>query len=235
MKKTMPCLTCSSAQADLFPVEQSLRACFRFFTRSPAGPGISAAAGTIPRASPGHGLNYPASPIPLSGKTMARILIAYVTRGGSTAEIAHAIAEELRAGWHTADTVETEKVTSLQGYDAVVIGGPMYMGHIDGRVGKFVRRHAADLAKVPVAGFAVGLAAASHDPEGMAWTEKALRGALDPLRPVTETVFAGKLDPEKLSWFQRWIVKKVKSPVGDFRDWVAIAAWARELPGKMKV
>ena len=55
------------------------------------------------------------------------------------------------------------------------------------------------------------------------------------MQPVAETIFAGKLDPEKLSWFQRWIIKKVNSPVGDFRDWDAIAAWARELPGKMKV
>jgi menaquinone-dependent protoporphyrinogen oxidase len=69
----------------------------------------------------------------------------------------------------------------------------------------------------------------------VAWAEKALHAALDPLRPVAETIFEGRLDPEKLSWFQRWIVKKVKSPVGDFRDWAAIAAWARDLPGKMKV
>ena len=69
----------------------------------------------------------------------------------------------------------------------------------------------------------------------MANAEKALRDALAPLQPVAQTVFAGRLDPEKLSWFQKWITKKVKSPVGDFRDWAAIAAWARELPGKMKV
>jgi menaquinone-dependent protoporphyrinogen oxidase len=166
---------------------------------------------------------------------MARILIAYVTRKGSTTAIAEAIATELRAAGHTADAVEIEKVSSPKGYDAVVIGGPVYMGHMDGRMGKFVSRHYPDLAGVPVAGFAVGLAAATHDPEGVAWTEKALRAALDPLRPVAETVFAGKLDPEKLSWWQRWITRKAKSPVGDFRDWAAIAAWARDLPGKMNV
>jgi len=27
----------------------------------------------------------------------------------------------------------------------------------------------------------------------------------------------------------------VKSPVGDFRDWTAIAAWAKDLPAKMGV
>jgi menaquinone-dependent protoporphyrinogen oxidase len=166
---------------------------------------------------------------------MAHILVAYGTKKGSTAEVAQAIAKELQAEGLTADAVEIEKVASLQGYDAAVIGGPMYMGRIDSRVGTFVKRNSAVLAKMPVAGFVVGLSAASKDPEGMAWSEKALHAAFAPLQPVAEAVFAGRLDPEKLSWIQRWIVKKVKSPVGDFRDWSAIAAWARDLPGKMKV
>jgi menaquinone-dependent protoporphyrinogen oxidase len=108
----------------------------------------------------------------------------------------------------------------------------MYMGHLDVRVGKFVKRHAGALAKLPVAGFVVCLAAASKDPEGMAWANKALTSALTPISPVSEAVFAGKLDPGNLSWFQRWIIKRVNSPVGDFRDWAAIAAWAGDLAVK---
>jgi menaquinone-dependent protoporphyrinogen oxidase len=161
---------------------------------------------------------------------MARILVAYASKKGSTAEIAQSVAKELQVSGHTVDAVEIAQGASPAGYDAVVIGGPMYMGKIDG-VGKFVKRHSTELARVPVAGFVVCLAAATKDPEGMALAEKALHGALDPIRPVAEKVFAGRLDPEKLSWFQNWITKKVKSPVGDFRDWAAIAAWAKELPG----
>jgi menaquinone-dependent protoporphyrinogen oxidase len=166
---------------------------------------------------------------------MAKILIAYASKQGSTAEIARAIAKELLAAGHTADAAEIAASTSPAGYAAVVIGGPMYMGHIDPLVGKFVKRHAGELAKLPVAGFVVCLAAASKDPEGMAWAEKALMKALAPTEPVATAIFAGKLDPEKLSWLQRWMIKKVNSPVGDFRDWDAIAAWARELPGKMNI
>jgi menaquinone-dependent protoporphyrinogen oxidase len=166
---------------------------------------------------------------------MARILVVYASKNGSTAEIAQAIGKELQAAGHTADAVEISKGASPQGYDAVVIGGPVYMGRMDGSIGKFVKRHYPDLARVPVAGFVVCLAAASKDKEGMARAEKALHAALAPLKPVAETIFAGKLDPEKLSWFQRWITRKVKSPVGDFRDWSAIASWARKLPGKLNI
>jgi len=165
---------------------------------------------------------------------MARILVAYASKKGSTTEIAQAIAKELLAAGHTTDAVEIAKGASPAGYDAVVIGGPLYVGKIEG-MGKFVKRHSAELARVPVAGFVVCLAASAKDPEGMAWPEKALHAALDPLRPVAEMVFAGRLDPSKLSWLQKWMTEKAKSPVGDFRDWTAIAAWARELPGKMGV
>ncbi|MDD1699428.1 MAG: hypothetical protein LUQ04_01400 [Methanoregula sp.] len=48
-------------------------------------------------------------------------------------------------------------------------------------------------------------------------------------------MFAGRLDPSKLLWLQKLMIEKAKSPVGEFRDWNAIAAWARELPEKMKV
>jgi len=164
---------------------------------------------------------------------MARVLIAYASKKGSTAEIAQAIGKELQAAGHTADVIEAGAVSSLAGYNAVVIGGPMYMGRIVGDVAKFVKRHRDGLANLPVAGFVVGLAAVSKDPEGMEMAHTTLHAALSPLQPVAETVFAGRLDPAKLSWFQNWITKKVKSPTGDFRDWIMIAAWAKDLPGKM--
>jgi menaquinone-dependent protoporphyrinogen oxidase len=166
---------------------------------------------------------------------MAHILVAFTTRKGTTREIAEAIGKELNAAGHEADVLEMLSVSSFAGYDGVVIGGPMYMGRMIADVGKFVRRHGEGLAKLPVAGFIVGLTPVKSDPESMAYMEKALHNALVPLKPVAEAMFAGRLDPSGLSWFQKWITKNVKSPEGDFRDWAAIAAWARELPGKMGI
>jgi menaquinone-dependent protoporphyrinogen oxidase len=166
---------------------------------------------------------------------MARILVAYASKKGSTAEIAEAIGKELQAAGHVVDVIETGTVTSPAGYNAVVIGGPVYMGKMMGEVGKFVRRHYNELKDLPVAGFIVGLGLVSKDPASIMNAEKVLKAALAPLQPVAVTAFAGRLDPAKLSWFQNWITKNVKSPVGDFRDWTAIAAWAKELPSRMKV
>jgi menaquinone-dependent protoporphyrinogen oxidase len=166
---------------------------------------------------------------------MARILVAYASKKGSTAEIAQAMGKELQAAGHVVDVTETGSVTSPANYHAVVIGGPVYMGKMMGEVGKFVKRYYTELKDLPVAGFIVGLGPVSKDPASIMHAEKVLQAALAPLQPVAVTAFAGRLDPSKLSWFQNWITKNVKSPVGDFRDWAAITAWAKELPGMMKV
>jgi len=163
---------------------------------------------------------------------MARILVAYASWAGSTKEIAATVGKELDAAGHAADVREMGEVTGLSGYNAVVIGAPMYMGRMVGTK-KFVRRYRAILETMPIAGFAVCLAAAGNDPSAIELMHKTLKNSLAPLNPVAVTLFAGKLDPARLSWFQRWIVHRVKAPVGDFRDWMAISIWARGLPDLM--
>jgi len=165
---------------------------------------------------------------------MARILVAYASKKGSTAEIAQAIGKEIRAAGHLVDVTEMKSVSSLDGYNAVVIGAPFYMGKVTD-MGKFTGKYRDTLTKVPVAAFAVGLAPLGKDPADRENAMKKLQKTLEPLTPVAMTIFAGRLDLTKLSWFQKWITEKVKSPVGDFRDWTAIAAWAKDLPAKMGV
>ena len=128
-----------------------------------------------------------------------------------------------------------KNVSSVAGYNAVIIGGPMYMGKVIGDVGKFVRKHRDSLSKLPVAAFTVGLAPVSKDPAQVDDAMKMLRTSISPLQPVAEAVFAGRVDPTKFSFIQRKMTEMAKSPVGDFRDWDAIAQWAREIPAKMGV
>ena len=42
-------------------------------------------------------------------------------------------------------------------------------------------------------------------------------------------MFFGALDHDKLGFGERMMVKAVKAPQGDFRDWDAIAGWADEI------
>jgi menaquinone-dependent protoporphyrinogen oxidase len=165
----------------------------------------------------------------------ARILVAYASRKGSTAGIARAVGKELVSAGHTVDVVELGKISTLAGYDAVVAGVPVYMGKVEKDISKFVVQHHDWLAKIPVAAFAVGIAPIAPRIESVEKVQEDLRKALSPIIPVAATVFAGKLDPDKMSFIERMMTSLMKVKTGDFRDWNAIAAWARELPGKMGV
>ena len=76
-----------------------------------------------------------------------RILIAYVSRKGSTAEIAQAVGKELESTGNTVEVAEMKKVSSLAGYNAIVIGAPLYMGRMVGDVGRFVGQHREELKR----------------------------------------------------------------------------------------
>lgn len=163
----------------------------------------------------------------------ARILVAYVSKKGSTAGIAEAIGKELRSAGYTADIAEMKTVSSLAGYNAVVIGAPVYAGKVLGEVTAFAARHRDVLAWLPVAGFVTGIAPVFPKTGEVSTFTGQLVAALAPVQPVAVTMFAGTLDAGKLSFVERGLTSLLKVPTGDFRDWAAIAAWARDLPGKM--
>jgi len=62
-----------------------------------------------------------------------------------------------------------------------------------------------------------------------------LRKALLPIQPVAVTMFAGKLDPARMSFVERTMTKMLKVPTGDFRDWNRIREWGRGLVAELKV
>ena len=164
-----------------------------------------------------------------------RILVAYASKNGSTTEIAQAIGKELLMVGKTVDVIEMKTASTLAGYDAVVIGAPLYMGNVMGDMGKFTGRHCSELAKVPVAAFVVGVAPKDPKPGSVEAAMGALTKALGPVTPVASVLFAGKLDPAKVNFVMRKFMEMAKIPSGDFRDWDAIAVWARGLPEVLKV
>ena len=49
------------------------------------------------------------------------------------------------------------------------------------------------------------------------------------IRPREQRIFFGALDHSHLSFAERVMVKAVRAPEGDFRDWEAIDAWAASI------
>ncbi len=156
------------------------------------------------------------------------VLVAYATKHGSTEEVAEAVTEELQGLGLEVELAKLRKARNLDGYRSVVIGAPLYTGrwHKDAR--KFVKRHGKALEALPVAVFALGpLKLAEEDVAGSRNQLDRALALVPELRPATVEVFGGVIDPGKL----RFPFNRMEA--GDARDWDAIRAWARSLPGEL--
>jgi menaquinone-dependent protoporphyrinogen oxidase len=63
---------------------------------------------------------------------------------------------------------------------------------------------------------------------------RGLKDLVDRIQPVDMTTFHGNLDPTTLSFLERWAIKNVKAPVGDFRDWEMVTKWAEGIIASLK-
>ncbi len=147
------------------------------------------------------------------------------------AEIAEAIARELRGAGHAVDVRDADDAPPAEGYDAVVIGSAVYMGTWLPAARQFVERNQATLATLPVWLFSSGpLGQDQPHPPGDPARLAELMAATG---ARGHRIFVGKLDTSQLSFGERLVVKMVKAPVGDFRDWEVIRAWARQIAGAL--
>jgi len=149
-----------------------------------------------------------------------RILVAYDTKNGSTADVAQAIAASLRAHGALVDVERAGAVRDLSGLDALVVGAPIYSGRWLSGAHRVLKR-AGKLApgrSIPIAIFALG-PRVDEGPENWVRPREQFEHALSKhasVSPVSTALFGGA-DPPK------------KSPRRDIRDWNAIRAWAEEI------
>lgn len=156
-----------------------------------------------------------------------KALVAVSSKHGSTEEIGRAIAEDLRSARFEVDVIAPERVASMDGYDAIVIGSALYMGRWMGPARDLVRNHAEALRSRPVWLFASGPVTGVEDPADAAEgsTLRELVGGRD------FKLFAGKLDRDRLGFGERTIARMIKSPWGDYRPWGSIHQWAASIAG----
>jgi len=188
-----------------------------------------------------------------------KILVAYTTNSGTTADVAQAIGEELGKDGVQVDVRRIEEVDSLDAYTAVVVGGPMIMGW-HGTAVKFVKKHQQALSRVPVAYFLTAMsltrtgetsvdgvpiyvdamlakapknAARLDFKERYATTTNYLRPVLKAapsVKPVGVGFFGGRLDLYRLNLLQKlFCLLVIQAQPGDFRHWPVIREWAASL------
>ncbi len=164
-----------------------------------------------------------------------KVLVAYATRYGSTQEVAEAVAATLKENGFTVDLRVLREVRKLEGYQAVVLGAPLFMFHWHKDALGFLGRQQAALAQMPVAIFVLGPVHEPHDEAEWKSSWEQLEKELAPfpwLEPVALEMFGGKYDPEKLGFPLKMFAGK--EPASDLRDWEAIRRWAGEVGEKLQ-
>jgi menaquinone-dependent protoporphyrinogen oxidase len=150
--------------------------------------------------------------------------VTYASKHGSTEGIASAIADRLSEVGTPAQAIRVEDVPDLDDATAVVLGSAIYAGSWMKEAVEFVHRYAEPLADRPVWLFSSG--PLGEDVEDDEQQPRQLREIEGIVGPVEHRMFFGALDRSKLGFAERMIVKAVKAPDGDFRDWDEIRAWA---------
>jgi menaquinone-dependent protoporphyrinogen oxidase len=95
----------------------------------------------------------------------------------------------------------------------------------------FVKKYRDVLSQMPVAYFLVCMTLSQptekNRAEVLAYMDPILK-AVPEIKPVGIGTFTGAIDYNNLSWLHKKILKSKGTPEGDYRDWNAIRAWARE-------
>jgi menaquinone-dependent protoporphyrinogen oxidase len=155
-----------------------------------------------------------------------KILVTASSKHGSTHEIADRIAETLREQGADVARRLPEEVSSVDEFDAVVLGSAVYAGHWLKPARELVERLGPKLEGRSVWLFSSGPLGDPPKPEE---DPVDVAEVMETTKARQHRVFAGKLTKKELSFGERAIVLALRAPEGDFRDWEDIKSWAREI------
>ncbi len=154
-----------------------------------------------------------------------RVLVTFGSRRGGTESLAYIVGDGLREHGLDVDVLPTGKAHDISGYDAVIVGGAIYMSRWHPAARRFVHRHAAQLRQRPVYFFSSG-----------PLDDSASTGEIPPVSGVAELMerigarghatFGGRLSP-----YARGLPASAmaKNHAGDWRDEAQVRAWAADI------
>jgi menaquinone-dependent protoporphyrinogen oxidase len=166
----------------------------------------------------------------------SQVLVAYATKYGATAEIAEKICQALRQAGLRTDVLPVDRVGDLVPYKAVVLGSAVYVGLWRKEATTFLKANEKALAERLVWLFSSGPTGEGDPVESVqGWRfPKALQPIADRIQPRDIALFHGAVNTKKLNLIEKWMLKNVKAPAGDFRDWDAITSWATAIADVLK-
>ncbi len=159
-----------------------------------------------------------------------KILVAFISKTGTTKEIAERIGLVLGKNGHQVQVSTLGDAGDFSGFDLIVLGSPINGMRFLPEFHSFIGMNASELAKKRVALFAVSYI---HAYGRKMWTKlierETSRTAASVGTQIME-IFGGRL-ASKPTGGMTFMFGTPKNPVLDRRDWQAIEAWAQKLSG----
>jgi menaquinone-dependent protoporphyrinogen oxidase len=160
-----------------------------------------------------------------------KVLVTYGSKHHSTAEIAERIGGQLRGAGYDVDVEPAGSAGSPDPYDAVVVGGAVYMArwHRDAR--RFLKQHRKRLAQKDLWLFSSG-PVGEDDPKANAdrWTRpKFVEKMAAELHAHDHAVFGGRVPQDPGNFVERAMLRDTPAEVQDRRDWQEIDNWAKTI------
>lgn len=164
------------------------------------------------------------------------ILVCHASKHGATAEIAGHIAKCLQEQGIGAECKPVGEVKDISEYHGIILGSAVYFGQWRKEAMKFLKLHQQKLIRKHVWLFSSG-------PTGIGDPAKLLEGwklpksilpMVEKIRPIDTMIFHGTINKRSLNIIEKWVINKVKSPVGDFRQWESIDGWSNQIARQLE-
>ncbi len=152
-----------------------------------------------------------------------RVLVAVASRHGGTWEIGEHIAGVLRAAGHTVDVREPDDVVDASGYDALLLGSAVYVGHWIPAARELAERIAGGPLPRFVWLFSSGLAT---QPAAAANSPHEIADLVQRLGARGHRSFRGRLDRAVLTFAERATIAGARAREGDHRNFALVEEWA---------
>ena len=183
---------------------------------------------------------------------LAKILIVFCSRYGSTGEIVLKIAETIRKSGNINNirnlkNLDKHDIPDLKQYDGIIIGTGIKWGHWTKEINKFLTDYDSELRNlnIPIAIFATsGKAISNYRLTKKMYIDDKIKNKN--YNVVLTEIFAGMLNltpNSRFNWFERRIVLAMRSEVpeiqpkmkNDFRDWPKIVKFTNNFITKINM
>ncbi|MDX9826292.1 MAG: flavodoxin domain-containing protein [Spirochaetia bacterium] len=156
-----------------------------------------------------------------------KYLIAYISKTGTTEEIAKRIAGILEERGDKAEAKPISMIADLSGYDRIVLGSPVNGMKVLPEFDSFCKEKAA-ACSAPKDLFMVSYLFEKGRPMWRKAIQKDKNRLKGLLGARSAEIFGGKLE-KQLPGFARFMFGTPKDLPLDIRNWQAIEAWAKNL------